>query len=148
MAKQFRPLPPNYRLDTSLARRVQQLREFRHLTIEDIADMTRFPVKRVEEIEAGFETWFSATERQLLAKALGVEPILIQEVEAKPPAKQGLTISQNTKITQAILFGQRDLECPDCGSTLRCSVVDALDIDGQPTRFAKAFCNKCPFILR
>lgn len=52
------------------------------------------------------------------------------------------------QISNAIIHGARELECPDCGSTLRCSVQEGTDIEGRPIRLAKAFCMKCPFILR
>lgn len=105
-------------------------------------------MQRVEDIEAGIETWLSTTERQLLAKALTVEPILLQEVETRPPGSEAHIEEAQARIVDAILNGQRELECPQCGGTLRCSVQDALDFDGNPTRFAKAYCLKCPYVLR
>jgi hypothetical protein len=118
------------------------------MTAKDVARSSRLGLARIEDLEAGLETWMSATDRQMLAKALSVDPFLLQEVESRPPAEGDKLLEEEARITHAILQGVRDLECPNCGGSLRCSVTDALDIDGQPTRFAKAFCTKCPFILR
>jgi transcriptional regulator with XRE-family HTH domain len=145
---QYKPLPRDIDLGSTLARRVQALRDFRNLTAKDLGKRSRLGQKRVEDIEQGLETWLSTTERQLLAKALEVEPSMLQEVENRPPA-EGQNLAEATpRLVQAILEGARDLECPNCGGTLKCSVQEALDIEGQPTRFAKAYCMKCPFVLR
>src|SRR5262249_19088297 len=83
LAKHFRPIPSTMKLADTLAQRVGQLREFRNMTVRDLAKASRFDVRRLEEIESGMETWFSSTERQLLAKALSVEPALLLEVERR-----------------------------------------------------------------
>jgi len=145
---QYKPLPSNIELAPTLARRVQQLRDFRNMTVKDLAKISRFGVQRIEDIESGLETWLSATERQLLAKALAVEPYILQDAESRPPADERHLEEAGHRLTQAILHGARELECPNCGSTLRCSVQEALDIEGYPTRFAKAYCMKCPFVLK
>jgi transcriptional regulator with XRE-family HTH domain len=145
---QYKPLPRDIDLGSTLARRVQALRDFRNLTAKDLGKRSRLGQKRVEDIEQGLETWLSTTERQLLAKALEVEPMMLQEVENRPPAEDQNLAEATPRLVQAILEGARDLECPNCGGTLKCSVQEALDIEGQPTRFAKAYCMKCPFVLR
>lgn len=149
MTKQIRPLPSTTPLAPTLAQRVQQLRDFRNLTVKDLAKLSRFSTVRIEEIEAGLESWLSASDRQLLAKALSVEPAILLEVETRP----GLGDSHEKQalaqyLSRAILEGARDLQCPNCGHTLRCSIQEGFDIEGQPIRFPKAFCTKCPFVLR
>lgn len=124
------------------------------MTIKDLAKGTRFSVQRIEDIEAGIETWLSSSDRQLLAKALIVEPGLLQEVEARTSAAHQMPESrmfdQETarELGRVILNGARELECPDCGGTLRCNVEVGLDIEGHEIRMPKAFCTKCPFTLR
>jgi len=141
-------------LAPTLAQRVNQLRDFRNMTIRDLSKSSRFSVQRIEDIEAGIETWLSASDRQLLAKALSVEPVLLHEVETRSIAghhvKESHMLDKATSIQigDAILNGARELECPDCGSTLRCSVQQSLDIEGKPVYLPKAFCFKCPFLLR
>jgi transcriptional regulator with XRE-family HTH domain len=147
--KQIRPLPPKFQLAPTLAQRVRQLREFRNMTVKDLAKLSRFEHSRLEEIESGFENWLSASDRQLLAQALSVEPAILQEVEMRP--ELGDTLERQAAaqfLARAILEGARDLACPSCGNTLRCSVQEGLDLEGRPIRFAKAFCMKCPFVLR
>ena len=51
-------------------------------------------------------------------------------------------------LSDSILKGVKEQECPQCGNTLRCRVQEGLDIDEQPIYLAKAFCQKCPFILK
>ena len=119
------------------------------MTVRDLAKASRFSIQRVEDIESGMETWLSASDRQLLAKALNIEPQLLQEVETRSPLQPTKeAIQANDQLIDSILQGVRDLACPNCGSTLKCSVQDALDIEGNPTQFAKAFCVNCPFILK
>ncbi len=111
--------------------------------------MARFTVSRVEDIEAGLETWLSATDRQKLATALMIEPQVLKDVEARGVRENAAgELDVQTQLTQAILQGTRKLQCPHCGSELRCSVQAALDIDGNPTQFAKAHCSQCPFVLK
>lgn len=152
--RQIRPVPSSMKLAPTLAQRVFQLREFRNLTVKDVARSARFSVQRIEDIEAGIETWLSVTERQLLAKALNVEPGVLQEVESRFDAGQhapdGHMLNSRTtaQISQAILEGGRDLPCPDCGAKLVCDVTEGIDMEGHPIFLPKAFCSKCPFVLR
>jgi transcriptional regulator with XRE-family HTH domain len=152
--KQFKPIPSNFVLAPTLARRILQVREFRNMTVVDLASLSNFPIKRIEELESGLETWLSSTERQRLAKALSVEPSLLKEVEQRAnetapiPESKMLDAATAEQLGQDILDGLENLKCPDCGASLTTSVIDGLDMDGHPTQFAKAFCVKCPYVLR
>jgi transcriptional regulator with XRE-family HTH domain len=147
--RQVKPLPANYNLAPTLARRVFQLREFRNLTVKDLARWSRFTLKRIEDIEAGMESWLSSTDRQRLAKALNVEPWVLEEVETRYYQDDAqLRQAQNEQLTLSILAGYRQLNCPDCGADLKCSIQEGFDLEGKPIRLAKAFCLKCPYVLR
>jgi transcriptional regulator with XRE-family HTH domain len=152
--KQLRPIPSQMTLAPTLAQRVNQLRDFRNMTVKDVARAARFTVKRVEDIESGIETWLSSSDRQLLARALSVDPALLQEVEERVIAGHQVRESHmfnqatNRQLCESILDGLRELECPDCGGTLKCSIQEGIDIEGRPILFPKAFCMKCPFTLR
>jgi transcriptional regulator with XRE-family HTH domain len=150
--KQFGPLPRDLVLAPTLAQRVSQLREVHNLTVLDVAQSARFTPRRVEEIEAGMETWLSVTERQRLAKALNVDPRVLKEVEVQStrsvPESHMFDQNTSTILREAILGGARELTCPDCGNSLKCSVQEGRDLEEQTIRFAKAFCVKCPFVLR
>ncbi len=147
--RQVQPLPINLPLAPTLAQRVSQLREFRNLTVRDLSELSRFPHKRIEEIEAGFESWLSATDRQLLSKALSVEPGLLEEVEVRTVTSDSFELyAAEKRLAANILEGARGLPCPYCGKAVRASVQEGFDIKGLPVRLAKAFCTKCPFVLR
>jgi transcriptional regulator with XRE-family HTH domain len=153
MSKQIRHVPASFQFGDTLAQRVFQLREFQNLTTKDLAKSSRLSLPRIEDIEAGIETWLSTTDRQLLAKALNVEPGVLQEVEKRASVSSTKeTAKYNAdrlrEIIDEIFNGVRELECPDCGSTLKCSLEEALDLEGRSIAFARAFCIKCPFILR
>lgn len=146
--RQFRPLPGDLVLGKTLASRVMQLREVRNMTVKDLAKLSRLGQQRIESIEAGIETWLSVSDRQLLAQALAVNPSVLQDGEMRPPSKEKDLGEASARLVQAILEGARDVECPNCGGMLKCSIQEAFDIEGKPTRFAKAYCLKCPFVLR
>ncbi len=139
-------------LEKPLSARVAQLRQLRNLTLSELSERTNFPISRLEDIETGLETWLSSTDRQMLARALAVDPPVLQEVEVKPrlepsddPVRYQAILDD---ITTSILTGARELACPQCGHTMRCRIQEGLDIDEQPIYFAKAFCQKCPFTLK
>jgi len=142
----------NSDLPVTLASRIAVLRERKNLTIKDLAQDSRFTKQRIEDLESGLETWLSATDRQLLARALAVDPYVIQEVEARPRLEESDDPVRYAEIladlADSILKGVKEHDCPQCGNTLRCRVQEALDIDEQPIYFAKAFCQKCPFVLK
>jgi transcriptional regulator with XRE-family HTH domain len=151
--KQLGPLPSDLKLGSTLARRIWQLRDVRNMTVRDLAKASRFSVERIDDIEQGLETWLSSTDRQVLAKALNVEPILLQEVErrAKINAEnydQQLVTAHHDRLAESILSGARDLECPNCGGTLKCTVQEGWDLHQKPICFPKAFCLSCPFLFR
>ena len=146
------PSEASKELPASLARRVAELRERKNLTVKDLAQDSRFTKERIEDIESGLETWLSSTDRQLLARALAVDPYIIQEVETRPRLEESSDpvayAAMLVDLTDSILKGVKEHECPQCGNTLRCRVQEGLDIEEMPVYFAKAFCQKCPFILK
>jgi hypothetical protein len=151
--KQTGPIPKTIQLANTLAQRIMQVRELRNMTVRDLARSTKFGIKRIEDIQAGMETWLSATDRQVLAKALAIEPALIQEVEARSDTSLGeqlVIVPEVVKVdlAQAIFDGVKRLNCPLCGDELNCSIQRGFDMDGIPVQLAKAYCTKCPFVLR
>ena len=146
--RQFRPLPPDLVLGETLARRVFQLREFRNMTRKDLSRYCRLSEERIDDIEGGIETWLSVTERQMLAKALSVEPIIIQEVESRPNLGAETMYKVEIELGKRILEGAAQMECPKCGGTLNCRIEQGYDIDGNTIKMAKAFCLKCAYVLR
>jgi transcriptional regulator with XRE-family HTH domain len=146
--RQVKPLHADITLSTTLAQRVKQLREYRNMTVRDLARWSRFSINRIEDIEAGVETWLSSADRQLLCKALVVEPYLLEEVEVR----NFLTDSKPLEIArydlaQFVLRGDPSLKCPLCEADLQCSIQEGFDIEGNPIKLPKAFCRTCPFVL-
>ena len=122
------------------------------MTVRDLGKQTRLGPKRIEDIEAGLETWLSSPIRQRLANALSIEPYLLKEVEIKSmlsihPELEDIPGELYENLQALILSGVRDLECPRCKSELRASVKEGVDIEEQPIRFATAHCVRCPFII-
>ena len=153
--RQFKSIPAEIKdnLAPTLAQRLNQLRTLRNMTVKDVAKACRFTQQRVEDLESGLELWLSATDRQMLANALAVEPQVLLDVEAKPTTNKIEKSAEYNKsaaqdIKEAILEGEKDIECPNCGDRLKCSIQDGLDIEGRAIIFAKAFCLKCPWVLR
>lgn len=150
--KTTRPLPKDLSLATTLAGRVFQIREFRNMTLVDLAKDSNLTHARIQDIESGMETWLSSPVRQRLAKALNVEPVLLQEVEYRPAAHKHPELTEvpaavYEELSEKILAGQTDLKCPRCRSELRSYVKQGIDLQEQPIHFATAHCVKCPFVL-
>ncbi|MBI4533798.1 MAG: helix-turn-helix domain-containing protein [Candidatus Melainabacteria bacterium] len=145
--RQLRPLPSSVELAPTLAQRVAQLRDLRNMTQMDVARRTRFSRQRIEDIESGIETWLSSTDRQLLAKALCVEPVLLQEVETQTVLRPPDNLASQD-IAKSILLGIHPIACPNCDSLLTCSIQAGFGLEGEPIKFPKAFCAHCPFVLR
>ena len=120
--KELKPLHLACNLAPSLAQRVFQIREMRNLTVKDLAKMSRFPVGRIEDIESGVETWLSASDRQLLARALSVEPLLLQEVEGRrlDSASADEKLKIQVELAEKIMQGLKEQACPNCGGSLKC----------------------------
>lgn len=145
----FGPLPKSMSLSDTLAGRLQQIRDYRNMTRLDLSRSSRFSSQRIDDLESGLETWLSATDRQILAKSLGVEPGILQEVEYRPnlPQNAGRRKEVVDAMVEAILNGADELECPDCGHIAKCSIRSGFDLDDKEIFFPKAFCLKCPFVL-
>jgi transcriptional regulator with XRE-family HTH domain len=146
------PLPVDFDMGTTLAQRVSKLRDYRNLTVKDLAKNCRFAVERIEDLEAGLETWLSASDRQRLAKALNIEANVLQEVEMRAvlsstKESKEYTVDRIREIAHAIINGARDLECPECGGNLKCSIQQGLDLENNVILLARAFCSKCPFVV-
>lgn len=146
--RRYKPLPADFKFESTLAGRLRQIREFRTMSTQEVAKLCRFKLQRVEELEGGMENWLSAADRQLIAKALSVEPSLLKEVELRSGIDDDRNGAMEKNLARAILAGQKDLPCPYCGGKLISSVEDAFDIEDRPFRFAKAFCENCTFLLR
>ncbi len=142
------------KLAESLSQRVGQLRERLNMTVLDLAKHCRFSIEKIERIESGMDVWLSVTDRTILARALRVLPAVLQEVEADPSQiidslkEENRTAHDLEGMAAKILAGKKNIECPDCAATLKSSIEDAFDFEGNLVRLAHAYCPVCPFVLR
>jgi len=146
-----KPKPSGINLEETLSRRVRQLRENRNMTVLDLAKNCRFTTKRIDDIESGIEIWLSFADRSILARALGVAPAILKEVEACPSdieSESQASLIDLEALADSVLKGEKNLTCPKCGAVLKTSIENALDFDGHPTQFARAYCPVCPFAIR
>lgn len=142
-------------LAATLAQRVGQLRERRNMTRLDLSRATHIPIKRIEALESGEEIWLSFADRAALARALGVLPACLKEVEKIPPhlAFEQQAEAKKEKIdlyelAEDVLAGKTGLLCPDCKTPLKTSIENAWDIEERLCKIARAYCPLCPFTLR
>jgi len=150
LKKQFKPLPVDIKLAPTLAGRLQQFRELRNMTLLDLATSSKMTLKRIEDLEQGLETWLSSPDRQIIAKAMEIEPILLQEVELRPEEayeEPKYTSKDLDVLAEKILDGEIDLPCPACSKPLRCTIEEAYDLKERAVVYPKAFCRTCPFVL-
>jgi hypothetical protein len=152
MARITRLFPKDMELKPTLAGRVNQIREFRNLTIRDLSKDTRFTTSRIEDIESGLETWLSSADRQILATALRIDPQILKDVEVRAveeePTVTEVPHAVLEDLADAVLHGERDIPCPRCKTTLNCSIQEGIDLENNQIFLPMAYCPKCPFVLK
>lgn len=152
MTRITRLFPKDMELKPTLAGRVNQIREFRNLTIRDLAKDTRFTASRIEDIESGLETWLSSSDRQILATALRIDPQILKEVESRAIEEEPTVTEVSREVLEdladAILHGEREIKCPRCKTTMVCSVQEGIDLEENQIYLPMAYCPQCPFVLK
>ncbi len=145
MSPQLPPLP------ATLAERVRALRERRYITVEGLANRAQVPVRMIEDIEAGIETFLAPAVRQRIARVLHVRPAQIQEVERPPDYESAETPMLQRKglgLREAIL-AEPDAPhlCPSCGAPLAVRLFERRDLQDNALTVIKANCTRCLFRL-
>lgn len=139
-------------LPKTLARRVSFLRNARRIHIAELSLKARVPVKLLEDIEAGIETWLPVTIRQRIANILRVDPNILEEVEVKNITGQDLPkeppLELLERISEDILSGVKNINCPLCNNPLRVWVQEGFDLNESPIKTSKAHCTVCVFQLK
>ena len=137
----------------TLAERIRFWREQRYLTPASLALKTRLPLKTIEDIEAGIETFLSPTVRQRIARILHVRPGQIKELEKPPkvlPGSADAPILQQRSVSlhDAILRDPDEPQaCPLCQAPLQIRVFERRDLQNNPLLVIKASCTACLFRL-
>lgn len=139
-------------LPKTLASRVSFLRNARKIHIAELSFRTRVPIKLLEDIESGIETWLSTSIRQRIARVLKVDPKILEEVEVKNINCQDIykepPYELLERIQEEILSSKKNIKCPVCQSPLRVWIQEGFDLNNQPTKSAKAHCTVCVFQLK
>lgn len=138
-------------LPSTLAERVRFLRERRMMSPEFLAHKALIPVRMVEDIEAGIETFLAPSVRNRLARVLHVRPSQIQEVEIPPDnetAETPMLQRKGLNLREAILKEPDGPHlCPSCGAPLAVRLFERRDLQDNPLTVIKAHCTRCLFRL-
>ncbi len=139
-------------LPKTLASRVSFLRNARRIHIAELSLQAKVPIKLLEDIEAGIETWLPTSIRQRISIVLKVDPRILEEVEVKNRRFEGLYKEPPgeliERICEEILEGIHDIKCPLCGSGMKVWIQDGFDLNGGTIKTPKGHCKNCVFQIR
>ena len=139
-------------LPKTLASRVSFLRNARRIHIAELSLQAKVPIKLLEDIEAGLETWLPTSIRQRISIVLKVDPKILEEVEVKNKKIEGLYKEPPgeliERICEEILEGNLDIKCPTCGSEMKVWIQDGFDLNENPIKTPKGYCKSCIFQVR
>lgn len=142
---------PQESLPKTLAARLSFIRNARKIHIAELSLQARIPIKLLEDVEAGIETWLPTTIRQRIARVLKVDPNILEEVEVK---KTNEDINKEPplelleRIQEEILSGVKNINCPICGNKLRVWIQEGFDLNANSIKTPKANCTVCVFQLK
>ena len=143
---------PQENLPKTLASRVSFLRNGRRIHIADLSLQAKVPIKLLEDIEAGIETWLPTSVRQRIAIVLKVDPKILEEVEVKNLKTEELYRNPPgeliERLCEEILEGVNDIKCPLCSSEMRVWIQEGFDLNGEAIKTPKGYCKSCVFQIR
>ena len=143
---------PQENLPKTLASRVSFLRNERRIHIAELSLQAKVPIKLLEDIEAGIETWLPTSIRQRISIVLKVDPKILEAVEVKNKKFEGLYKEPPgeliERICEEILEGVTDMKCPLCSSEMKIWIQDGFDLNGNPIKTPKGYCKSCVFQLK
>ena len=143
---------PQENLPKTLASRVSFLRNARRIHIAELSLQARVPIKLLEDIEAGIETWLPTSVRQRISIVLKVDPKILEAVEVKNLKSEELYRNPPgeliERICEEILEGISDIKCPTCGSEMKTWIQEGFDLNGAPIKTPKGYCKSCVFQIR
>ena len=143
---------PHEKLPKTLASRVSFLRNARRIHIAELSLQAKVPIKLLEDIEAGIETWLPTSIRQRISIVLKVDPKILEEVEVKNLKAEELYRNPPgeliERICEEILEEKNDIKCPACGSEMKTWIQDGFDLNDKPIKTPKGYCKSCVFQVR
>ena len=143
---------PHEKLPKTLASRVSFLRNARRIHIAELSLQTKVPIKLLEDIEAGIETWLPTSVRQRISIVLKVDPKILEVVEVKNKKFEGLYKEPPGELVERIcteiLEGVNEIKCPTCGGEMKTWIQDGFDLNGEPIKTPKGYCKSCVFQIR
>ena len=143
---------PQENLPKTLASRVSFLRNARRIHIAELSLQAKVPIKLLEDIEAGIETWLPVSVRQRISIVLKVDPKILETVEVKNIKAEDLYRNPPgeliERLCEEILNGVNDMKCPLCNSEMKVWIQDGLDLNGVPIKTPKGYCKSCVFQVR
>jgi transcriptional regulator with XRE-family HTH domain len=135
-------------LPSTLALRVQALREALDLTPRQVAQRAILPLSLIEDIEQGLELFLAPAVRGKLARVLRVKPLTLEEVELRPTTPSIKPVGQSSTvqlIEHWLNTPNHAHPCPDCGQPLVLQVFARRDLHDNPLHAIKAHCTQCLF---
>ena len=143
---------PQENLPKTLASRVSFLRNARRIHIAELSLQARVPIKLLEDIEAGIETWLPTSVRQRISIVLKVDPKILEVVEVKNLKSEELYRNPPgeliERLCKEILEGTSNIKCPLCSSEMKVWIQDGFDLNSEPIKTPKGYCKNCVFQLR
>ena len=143
---------PQDSLPKTLASRVSFLRNARRIHIAELSLQAKVPIKLLEDIEAGIETWLPTSIRQRISIVLKIDPKILEEVEIKNLKTEELYRDPPgeliERICEEILEEKKDIHCPMCGHEMKVWIQDGFDLNGIPIKTSKGYCKSCVFQIR
>jgi transcriptional regulator with XRE-family HTH domain len=140
---------PKPLLGSTLAERIQILRESNGLSQSRLAEEANMPLSQIEDIEGGLELFLSPATRQKLARVLKVKSSTIKAVEKEIDAIEP-RLSEEARghfIDEIVHFPNQQYFCPFCKSPLEARIFHRKDLEDNPLVEVKANCSKCLFKL-
>ena len=135
-------------LPSTLAQRVQVLRQARGFSLQRLAEITHIALNVLEDIEAGLVLFLSPHTRQKLSKALRVSASTLHAVERPTPEQPQLTPEELDHYWQRIMTQPHQPHtCPQCTALLVIRQFLRRDLEDQPLVHWVVHCSKCLFKL-
>ena len=128
-------------LPTTLAQRVQMLRELRGWSSAKLAELAAVPFDTLQDVEGGLMTFLPEVTRRRLARALRIPTGWLKAVEHIPEGAR-LELDEATSRPPKPL-SLEETACPECGADVHRREFDREDPDGARYVLVRHRCSRC-----